>query len=505
MTTKEPGADATGRFPLGIAGLDAILNGGVFRGGIYIVQGTPGSGKTILGNQICFNFASRGGSALYVTLLAETHARMLSHLSQMSFFDAAAVPDRVSYLGAFRVLEDEGLKALLDLIRREVRGRKAGVVVLDGMATVGQSVSSDLELKKFVHELQTQAVFSNCTMFLLTNGSRSPLAQSPEYTMVDGLMELRSRMVERRSERLIQVHKLRGSDYLSGEHSFRISEDGILVFPRMEALLTSPALPERADVSKVSSGVESLDRIMDGGPCRSSVTVVLGPAGSGKTTLGMQFLGESSAEEPGLFVGLNESPSALHAKTRALGFRLSKHLETGEVGVLWQPGGEGILDELCQRVLDVVRARKVRRLFIDSVEGFERFATDPLRSSGIVIALCNELRALGVTTFITAETELAGVVPGQPLAGLALKGMSPIAENILIMRLAAVRSKVHRLITVIKARDSNVDMRMRRFEITPKGLVIEDDFASADAVLGELSAHAQLLPGRATDTSLGRV
>jgi circadian clock protein KaiC len=501
--TNGASKEANERFPTGIVGLDAILNGGALRGGIYIVQGAPGSGKTILGNQICFNVAAQGGSALYVTLLAETHARMIAHLSSMSFFDSDAIPDRVSYLGAFRVLEDEGLKALLDLIRREVRGRKASVVVLDGMATIGQSVSSDLELKKFVHELQTQAVFSNCTMFLLTNGARNPLPYSPEYTMVDGLIEMRTRMIERRAVRFLQVHKLRGSDFFSGEHSFRISGDGIVVFPRTEVLLNAPVLPARADVQKLTIGIESLDRIMDGGPCRHSVTVVLGPAGSGKTTLGLQFLGECSQEEPGLLLGLNESPAALRGKAGALGLRLSEHLELGHVGMIWENSGEALLDELCQSTLDVVRARKVRRFFLDGVDGFDRFSTDPTRTASVLIALCNELRALGVTTLISAETELAGIVPGQPLAGLALKGLSPVAENIVVMRLAAVRSEIHRLIAVLKARDSNIDMRMRRFDITATGIVIESDFTSADHVLRELSGHGQLMPSRATDKSIG--
>jgi circadian clock protein KaiC len=106
---------------------------------------------------------------------------------------------------------------------------------------------------------------------------------------------------------------------------------------------------------------------------------------------------------------------------------------------------------------------------------------------------------LGVTTFISAETELAGIVPGQPLAGLALKGLSPVAENIVVMRLAALRSEIHRLIAVLKARDSSIDMRMRRFDITATGLVIEGGFASADNVLRELSGHDHLMPPRATE------
>src|ERR1700709_252101 len=97
------------RFSTGIPGLDTILGGGVFEGGIYIIQGAPGAGKTILGNQICFAHAAGDRNALYITLLAESHARMIGHMRRLGFFDEAAIPDRMSYVGAFKTLEDGGL------------------------------------------------------------------------------------------------------------------------------------------------------------------------------------------------------------------------------------------------------------------------------------------------------------------------------------------------------------------------------------------------------------
>lgn len=504
MSMSEPSVnDDTQRLPTGIPGLDAVLKGGVFRGGIYIVQGVPGSGKTIFGNQICFARAAAGERAFYVTLLAETHSRMLAHMRQMTFFDEQAVPDRVAYLGAFRVLEDGGLRGLLDWIRQEVRSSHATTVVLDGLATVGEAVPSNLELKKFVHELQTQAVFTGCTMFLLTSGIKYPLPTSPEYTMVDGLVELRTRMYGRRAERQLQVHKLRGSDYLGGEHSFRITDSGIGVFPRIEALLAVATKPDRADGSRVSTGVEGFDALMNGGPARRSVTVVLGPAGSGKTTFGLQFLGECGEDEPGLLFGFHENPAALEVKSSALGLKVRSHLQAGHVEIIWQPTTEAILDEVCGRLLTAIRSRKVKRLFLDGIDGLHLLCPDQVQLDNVMSALCNELRGLGVTTLITAETELAGIVPGQPLAGLALQGLSPVAENIVIFRLAALRSEIHRLVAVVKARDSRIDLRMRRFDITSNGIVIEPDFGSAETILRELTQQGQLLPSPAvgSDTS----
>src|SRR5688500_16357784 len=106
-TTSPP--SALERLPSGVPGLDVVLGGGFFRAGVYIVQGLPGSGKTILANQICYSHVAAGGAAVYVSLLAESHARMLQHIRSLSFFDERAIPDRLSYLSAFNDLEAEGL------------------------------------------------------------------------------------------------------------------------------------------------------------------------------------------------------------------------------------------------------------------------------------------------------------------------------------------------------------------------------------------------------------
>src|SRR3954470_16431774 len=151
---SEASETALARVPSGIAGLDTILAGGFLRGGLYIVQGSPGTGKTTLANQVCFNHIASGGHALYVTLLAEYHARMLQHLSGMSFFDASKIPDQLSYIGGFSALRQAGRPGLLTLLRREITARKASILVLDGFATAQRGAADDQEFNEFVHELQ---------------------------------------------------------------------------------------------------------------------------------------------------------------------------------------------------------------------------------------------------------------------------------------------------------------------------------------------------------------
>src|SRR5271168_1754520 len=127
------------RVPTGIPGLDTVLRGGFLKAGIYIVRGEPGAGKTIFGNQCCFNHVAAGHRAVYVTLLAETHDRMMQHMQTMSFFDLARIPDGLYYVNGFRVLEEDGIKGFIDLLWHEIRTHNTTLLVLDGLIAAEES------------------------------------------------------------------------------------------------------------------------------------------------------------------------------------------------------------------------------------------------------------------------------------------------------------------------------------------------------------------------------
>jgi circadian clock protein KaiC len=166
------------RLPSGVIGLDPVLCGGFPKGGIHIVQGPPGTGKTTLANQLCYHHAAAGGRAVYVTLLAESHARMLLHLQTMEFFDAGQLPEGIAYISGLGALDEAGLPGLVTLLRREIAARRSTVLVLDGLVAAEDRAASDTEFKKFIQELQAQAALYRCTVFLLTTakGRPSPLS-----------------------------------------------------------------------------------------------------------------------------------------------------------------------------------------------------------------------------------------------------------------------------------------------------------------------------------------
>lgn len=474
---SEDGSAGLDRVPSGIAGLDTILYGGFLKGGLYIIQGAPGAGKTTLGNQICFKHVAGGGRALYVTLLAEYHARMMQHMGGMSFFDLSAIPDQLAYLNGLTVLRDNGLKGLLALLRREITARGASVLVLDGIVSARRAAEDEQAFNEFVHELQAVAIATDCTVFMLTSAQGTKV--TPEHTMVDGIIELTDELTGWSSESSLQVAKFRGSAFLRGRHAFKITNDGIIVHPRIEALLARPSRTDPGISGRVSSGTGQLDVMLGDGLPGSSTTMVMGPSGIGKTTLGLRFLARCSEAEPGLLFGFYETPARIDAKIAEVCTPLRGLIDGGTVEMHWQPPTDGLLDAYGERLLDAVHRRKVRRLFIDGLGSFQQAAgSEPNRIGKFLTTLMNELRVLGVTTLCTIEVpDIMGPNVRTPVGDLA-----SLAENLILLRYVELGSQLHRLISILKVRDSQFDPSLHEYVTSSEGLVIEPSPESAGRI-----------------------
>jgi len=465
----------------GVNGLDDILRGGFFGGGLYIVEGPPGVGKTILGNQICFNQAATGSKVLYMTLIAETVGRMLLNIRDLKFYDEGAVGNGIFYVSGFNALKKDGLAGLLHLLRREVAARKTTTLVVDGFASASDHAKSREDLKLFVQQLQTQADAADCTVFLLTN----PTEQKPssEETMVDGIINLGTSVHEWRSARELSVRKFRGSGYLQGVHSYDITEEGMTVYPRLETLI-SRGSDVNGELKRILSGNSRLDEMLGGGlPARSS-TMVIGPSGTGKTTLGLQFLGQSSAQEPGLLFGFYETPERIRTKISATCPALLKQLDAGHVQILWQAPTDQFLDEIADRMLRDIKQRKVKRLLIDGLGGFKK----ALRSRPIepfFSALVHELRAQGVTSICTAEVmEIVG-----PTMTVPLQGLSDVTDNHILLRFIETGASLYRLLSILKVRDSAFDSDLRELHFAAGGLELDENSKSAKSILLSASTN----------------
>ncbi|MBL9105931.1 MAG: recombinase RecA [Myxococcales bacterium] len=453
--TDIPTPDRTPRRRLtsGIPGLDAVLGGGFFHRSIFIINGRPGAGKTILGSQICFHVAREGERALFITLLAETHGHLLANLESLSFYDAEAVSRSLNFINGYSVLEKDGLTGLLGLLRATIREHRASVLVLDGLVTAEQISGSDLAFKKFIHELQTLVGVVGCTVFLLSSGKSDDVVR-PEHTMVDGILDLQDEVEEMRAARTLVVRKLRGTPFLRGRHYFEISGDGVTVYPRLESRLALPSRPFPAgSLDDTSLGVPGFDHMLGGGVSAGTTTLVLGTPGSGKTLLGLHFLAEGARlGQNGLYFGFYEHPQALLAKAEQVGIPLRRLVGDRQIELLWQAPVEHVLDALADRLLTAVQRIDARRLVIDGLIGFKLSSASPGRLTRFFAALANELRALGVTTLATDDQR---DTPFGEL-DLPLAHVSALWENMVVLRAnasAVEAPEVTRSFAIVKRRN----------------------------------------------------
>lgn len=488
-----PGGQRRRRLPTGVPGLDEVLGGGFFEGGIYLLTGGPGTGKTVLANQLCFARAREGQRCLYVTLLAESHSRMICNLETLSFFDTALLEDGITYVSAARITREEGLAGLFGLVQEEIHRRRPALLILDGFRMgVRMAAVSRIEHTEFLNQLAALLEFTDCTAVVSTLAE--PGVMTPEYAMADGLLELSHRALGRRGIRELFVQKSRGSTALGGTHVLEIDERGAVVYPRTEATLAREIHVPSATGERLTLGIERLDEMLQGGVPSGSTTAVLGATGAGKTLLGLHFLSEGAKRsERGLYFGFYESPDRVLAQGVGVGLPVKELCREGHLEVIWNRPFEHHLDRLVAELRDHVRQQGIQRLFIDGVDGLERGSAFPESSPTVLAALTNELRALGVTTLVSVEGELLGK------AKMPSALWSALVENVIALRYVELRSHLRRLIWIVKVRGSNFDSSLREFTISDRGIQIADTFESAEAIL---SGTAQL-PARMDEPGEG--
>jgi circadian clock protein KaiC len=472
------------RIASGIPGFDEVVGGGLLQSRVYVLNGAPGAGKTVLASQLCFHVASQKKNAVYVTLLSELHTHLVGNLHSFSFFDPAVIGQNLKLLSVSRACTDAGLPLILDDLRASLRELQPAVVVLDGFRPLQRLGWRGLRLSLFVQDLQALLSLTNTTALLVTNNpARTP---SPEQPLVDGIIDLEEEGLGMSTVRSLGVRKFRGSSHLGGRHPFRIDEHGMRVFPRIESRRT-PSVHGRpvATEGRRLLGVPGLDALLGGGVESGSTTLVLGTAGSGKTTLGLHFLSQAARNnERWLHFGFFEDPESLLRRAHQLDLPLGNNGSEQTGRIVWQPPAEQSLDELGSFLLETVSREGTERLLIDGLVGFQESTVHHDRMARFFSALSRELRARGVTTMITEETHQLMAWDAQ----IPVSGVSAIWENIVFLRKVEREAALTRALVVLKARDAAHDLQFHEFSITDSGLVLGRDFPSMEATPPWLSS-----------------
>jgi circadian clock protein KaiC len=448
----------------GCAGLDEVLLGGIPENTITVLMGAPGTGKTILAEQLAFANATPEARALYLTTLSEPLEKILVHGQTHGFFDAAKVGVSVFYEDLGVMLRDSGVDKLPEIVLEMIMARQPRFVFIDSFKALNELVTTAHERRMITYDLANVLSSYRCTSFLIGEYSQDMMTELPVFAIADVILQFIKHSTNVREQRFLRVEKLRGSDSVPGLHAFSIKKDGIEVYPR---LLTPPAAPlYAAQVERVNTAIPGLDEMIAAGFWRGSTTLVAGPTGSGKTIIGLHFICEGVLKgEPGLYVGFQENPTQLGRIMAGLGWQPEKLMNEG-FELMYRSPVEMQLDEVTSELFKRVREGKIKRVVIDALGDLERSSIDRQRFSDFVYALTQWFAAENVTCMMTYElTNLFEI------HGLSDQEISNMSDNILLLRFKE-GEKMERTMRIIKTRGSAHDNREHRLEITSKGVVI---------------------------------
>jgi circadian clock protein KaiC len=459
---RKSAGNAGERMSSGNSEADYILAGGFPANSINVVMGHPGSGKTIFAEQLIFHNADADRPILYLTTLSEPLEKMVRYLQGFTFFDEAKIGTQVIYEDIGPQLAKEGASALITLLHEAIKTISPKVIVIDSFKAVHDLAPTVAERRRMVYEMTALLSAYGTTAFLLGEYTEDDILQYPEFAVADGIVELSRRRLGNRDERYFRVFKLRGSRYLEGAHAFRITDSGLEIYPR----LVSPQVPEGYEPAseRISTGVSGLDEMLDGGLWRGTTTLLAGPSGAGKTTVGLQFALEGArCGEPTLYMNFQENPSQLMRTIRGLGVDLEEAQANG-LDLVYASPVELQIDSIIVDMFRRIQQGRVRRLVIDALGDLASAATDPQRLHDYLYALVQHFAVSTITSILNFETT------GNTMSGEGTQNqMSYLSDNVLQLTVEG-QERTRRMLRVLKTRGSAHDTRVREVEISSAGL-----------------------------------
>jgi circadian clock protein KaiC len=466
------------RLPTGVPGLDLVLGGGLEPGSVTVLAGAPGTGKTILAQQICFANATTGRRAVYYTTLSEPHTKLVGHLEPFSFFAPEALGPKVEYLhlgDLIRSGQPARLQALVSEVVRKTMDEQPVLVVIDSAKAL-QDFGSERELRLAFYDLTSRTAHTDAAVLLLGEYTPGEMAAGVEFSLADCIIQMTYEAREPVDRRWLRVIKMRGTGYLEAKHTFRIAADGVEVFPRIETLDAGPAA---AVAGRIRSGTPVLDELMGGGISAGEATVVLGPTGVGKTIFGLRFVAEGLAHgEHCLYVTFQDTSDQLIKMAAGFGWDLETPRASGQLVVLHVPLGELDLDILTSRISGELTLGTVRRVVIDSLGELVFAARESERFPAYARSLTGLIRAAGASLVVTSEITTLGP------ASVPVGGVTFLFHNVILLRYIELNSATGRALNIVKMRNSNHDKDVYQYEVSARGLTIGDKLEAATGVLG---------------------
>lgn len=455
------------RVSTGNPALDRILGGGLPRSSINVVMGLPGTGKTILAEQLAFANGSAARPALYLTTLSEPLQKIVAYLQELAFADVDRIGTEVVYESLVEVLRERP-EGLADHVAGVIERRRPGVVVIDSFKAVGELTRDAAQWRNVVFDVASVLSAYDTTALWVGEYAHEAMSRLPEFAVADGILELRRLQSGSRDDRFLQVMKLRGSSFLDGEHAFTLSATGLTVYPRLVGP-TGPARRYDPTQQRLQTGISGLDAMIESGWLRGTSTLVAGPSGAGKTIFGLHFLRHGAIDgEPGLLVGFQESPTQLRRAMESLGWDVDELLQPGKIDLLYSSPVELQMDTIVQEMLRRIETQRVQRVVVDALGELAKAAGDPRRFSDYTYALNQELAARGITSMLIVET-----APNAP-SNTVITGrdVSEMSDNTLLLGME-LGPELQRTVRIVKTRGSAHDGARHVLRISREGIVVD--------------------------------
>ncbi|MBW3621625.1 MAG: AAA family ATPase, partial [Actinobacteria bacterium] len=429
---------------------------------------------------IAFAVATEEHPARYYTTLSEPHAKLIRHLEPFSFFDHASLGKRVSYLHLTELAQgngddQRGLGAALDEIVEGAFDHRPSLVVIDSSKALHHFADGE-RLRETIFSLASRVAHTGASLLLVGEYTSDELETSPEFAVADGIIQVSNTTVGPVDRRVLRVVKMRGTDYLTGQHTFRLGPGGYELFPRLET--TSPSSGDHLADTRHGFGLPQVDEMTSGGTPAGDATLLMGPSGVGKTALACHWIQEGlDRGERCLFVTLEETPAELLAKARTFGLRFEAALRSGDLRILHVPPIELEIDEFGVIVRDHVEQNDQQRVVIDSLGELLPAAKALARFPSYLWALTLTLRERGSSAMFTYEMSTLG-------AADRLDSLSYLFQNVLVLRYMERGSELGRVLTVLKMRRSAHAKGLLQFQITGDGFTPVGQADVASGVLG---------------------
>ncbi|MDZ7959348.1 MAG: ATPase domain-containing protein [Aulosira sp. DedQUE10] len=466
------------RLSSGISGLDEVLYGGYVSGRAYLIRGGPGAGKTTLGMHFLTTGATNGEQVLFITL-AETVAQLRRtaevlgfNLEGVTFLDLSPTPEFFAQVQTYDIFSPAEVERepTTRRIVEQVEALKPQRIFIDSMTQFRYLASDTFQFRKQVLSFLRFLVEQNTTVLFTSESSQEAPDDDLQF-MSDGVINLDFSQ----DERTLCISKFRGSNFQDGEHAIRLTSTGMRLFPR---LVPQDYAQEDFNTEVVSSGIPEIDELLHGGIERSTITIISGPSGVGKSTLGLQFMKEAAGRgERSVIYTFEERKETLLHRAEGINIAVGAMQNKGTLSVVQVEPLYYTPDEFANLVRQEVEQQQAQIVMIDSVSGY-RLSVRGKDLISHLHALCKYLQNMGVAVLLINEIE---TITGE--FRVTEIGISYLADTIIFLRYLEMQGELRRTIGVLKKRMTDFEKTLREFEISRYGIKVGKPLTQMRGVL----------------------